>query len=122
MSRRYFDDQFKLNVLKDYYESVDSYYQIARKYESSSGNIIAWERKYTNKSVSLATDIDELEKQVFMAKSTREKPSSTHPLTEEKKLREKNARLRNSLEYSELRNETLHEVLKIGREQYNIDL
>lgn len=31
-------------------------------------------------------------------------------------------RLRKALEYSELRNEALHEVLKIGREQFGIDL
>lgn len=31
-------------------------------------------------------------------------------------------RLRKALEYSELRNEALSEVLKIGREEYGIDL
>ena len=31
-------------------------------------------------------------------------------------------RLRKALEYSELRNEALHEVLKTGREQFGIDL
>ena len=30
--------------------------------------------------------------------------------------------LRKALAYSELRNEALHEVLKIGKEQYGIDL
>ena len=38
------------------------------------------------------------------------------------KLRDENARLRKALEYSELRNEALNEVLKIGKEQYGIDL
>ena len=33
-----------------------------------------------------------------------------------------NARLRKALEYSELRNEALNEVLKIGKEKYGIDL
>ena len=31
-------------------------------------------------------------------------------------------RLRQALEYSELRNEALNEVLKIGREEYGVDL
>jgi hypothetical protein len=31
-------------------------------------------------------------------------------------------RLRKALEYSELRNEALSELLKIGREEYGIDL
>ena len=74
-----------------------------------------------NKCVPLPSDIQELEKQVFMAKRTRESISS-HALSAEEKLREENARLRKALEYSELRNEALHEVLKIGREQYGIDL
>jgi hypothetical protein len=37
-------------------------------------------------------------------------------------LREENQRLRKALEYSELRNEALNEVLKIGREKYGVDL
>ncbi len=32
------------------------------------------------------------------------------------------ARLRKALEYSELRNDALQEVLKIGREEYGLDL
>ena len=118
---RHFDDQFRLSVLKDYYESGASYYQIARKYDVATGNVIAWERKYTNKCVPLPSDIQELEKRVFMAKKVRDsKPQQV--MSEEEKLRDENARLRKALEYSELRNEALNEVLKIGKEQYGIDL
>ena len=46
---------------------------------------------------------------------------SSTPSAEERLL-EENVRLRKALEYSELRNEALNEVLKIGREQYGIDL
>ena len=118
---RHFDDQFRLSVLKDYYESGASYSQISRKYDVSSGNDIAWERKYMNKCVPLPADIQELEKQVFMAKKSKE-ARVPQVKSEEDKLREENARLRKALEYSELRNEALNEVLKIGREQYGIDL
>ena len=118
---RHFDDQFRLSVLKDYYESGASYYQIARKYDVATGNVIAWERKYMNKCVPLPSDIKELEKRVFMAKKVRDsKPQQV--MSEEEKLRDENARLRKALEYSELRNEALNEVLKIGKEQYGIDL
>ena len=118
---RHFDDQFRLSVLKDYYESGASYYQIARKYDVATGNVIAWERKYMNKCVPLPSDIKELEKRVFMAKKVRDsKPQQV--ISEEEKLRDENARLRKALEYSELRNEALNEVLKIGKEQYGIDL
>ena len=118
---RHFDDQFRLSVLKDYYESGASYSQISRKYDVSSGNVIAWERKYMSKCVPLPADIQELEKQVFMAKKSKE-ARVPQVKSEEDKLREENARLRKALEYSELRNEALNEVLKIGREQYGIDL
>ena len=118
---RHFDDQFRLSVLKDYYESGVSYSQISRKYDVSSGNVIAWERKYMNKCVPLPADIQELEKHVFMAKKSKE-ARVPQVKSEEDKLREENARLRKALEYSELRNEALNEVLKIGREQYGIDL
>ena len=118
---RHFDDQFRLSVLKDYYESGASYSQISRKYDVSSGNVIAWERKYMNKCVPLPADIQELEKQVFMAKKSKE-ARVPQVKSEEDKLREENARLRKALEYSELRNEALNEVLKIGRDQYGIDL
>ena len=118
---RHFDDQFRLSVLKDYYESGVSYSQISRKYDVSSGNVIDWERKYMNKCVPLPADIQELEKQVFMAKKSKE-ARVPQVKSEEDKLREENARLRKALEYSELRNEALNEVLKIGREQYGIDL
>lgn len=62
----------------------------------------------------------ELEKQVFMAKKAKEE--SRPQKSEEDKLRDEISRLRKALEYSELRNEALNEVLKIGKEQYGIDL
>ena len=74
-----------------------------------------------NKCVPLPADIQELEKQVFMAKKSKE-ARVPQVKSEEDKLKEENARLRKALEYSELRNEALNEVLKIGREQYGIDL
>lgn len=122
--RRQFDDQFRLSVLKDYYESGCSYSEIARKYDINSGNIIHWERKYMNKCVPLSSDIHELEQQVIMAKKTRKTNAAVcpQPLSEEERLKAENARLRKALAYSELRNEALHEVLKIGKEQYGIDL
>lgn len=73
-----------------------------------------------NKCVSLPSDILELEKQVFMAKKAKEE--SRPQMSEEDKLRDEISRLRKALEYSELRNEALNEVLKIGKEQYGIDL
>ena len=42
--------------------------------------------------------------------------------TREEELEDEISRLRKALEYSELRNEALNEVLKIGREQFGVDL
>ena len=42
--------------------------------------------------------------------------------TPEEKLQEEVINLRKALQYSELRNEALQELLKIGKEEYGIDL
>ena len=121
--RRNFDVQFKLGVLKEYYESGLTLYQIGRKYSLNISNVRVWERQFASKLLPLPSDISEIEAEVFMARVKRE--STAHesvPISEEDRLREENARLRKALEYSELRNEALNEVLEIGRKQYGIDL
>ena len=120
-SPRKFDDQFRLGVLKEFYESGRSYSAITHKYGITGGNITAWERRYMNKCVPLPSDIVELEEQVFMARKSLQERQA-RPQSEEDRLKDEIARLRKALEYSELRNEALNEVLKIGREQYGIDL
>ena len=50
------------------------------------------------------------------------KETSKVSRSREEELEDEIMRLRKALEYSELRNEALHEVLKIGREQFGIDL
>lgn len=52
-------------------------------------------------------------------KQAEEKPVAQ---TREEVLEQEIANLRKALIYSELRNEALNEVLKIGKEQYGIDL
>lgn len=44
------------------------------------------------------------------------------PPSREQEMQAEILRLRQALEYSELRNEALNEVLKIGREEYGVDL
>ena len=44
-------------------------HQISRKYDVSSGNVIAWEKKYMNKCVSLPTDIIDASKPPYKEKS-----------------------------------------------------
>ena len=113
---------FKLQLLKEYYESSSSMYGISKKYGVDDATFIRWVKLYESKSLSLPQELSELEDQVYMArkKSIAGNPSSE--MTELERLRDENLRLRKALSYSELRNEALHEVLKIGRDRYGIDL
>ena len=122
---RAFDDQFLLSVLKEYYEGSASLNSVCRKYSINTSNFRSWERKYEEKSLSLPQESSELLKRMTMAKKEHERlhPSSpSRPLSREEALEDENRRLRTALRYSELRNEALMEVLKIGREKYGVDL
>ena len=113
---------FKLQLLKEYYESGSSMYSISKKHGVDDVTFFRWVKSFESKSISLPEELSELENQVYMArkKSIAGKPSPA--MTELDRLRDENLRLRKALSYSELRNEDLHEVLKIGRERYGIDL
>lgn len=93
--------------------------RISRKYSLSSSNILLWECNFASELLPLPSDISELEAEVFMSRVRKESARRDHPslpTSEEDQLRDENARLRKALKYSELRNEALTEVLKIGRE------
>ena len=113
---------FKLQMLQEYYESGSSMYSISKKHGVDDVTFFRWVKSFESKSISLPEELSELENQVYMArkKSIAGKPSPA--MTELDRLRDENLRLRKALSYSELRNEALHEVLKIGRERYGIDL
>lgn len=121
--RRCYDEDFKLGVLKDYYEHGLSKAFACKKYGIlSMSTFVRWEKEYSleNKSLSLS------EKTIQTISEMRRKKSLEKAILSNKSkedlLEEENARLRQALEYSELRNEGLHEVLRIGREEYGIDL
>lgn len=123
--RRHFDDQFRLSVLKEFYSGDMSLNSICRKYSISLSNFHCWEKKYMEETVPLPLEITELERQVYMSRSLKKAQlckDTSSPKTREEELSEEISRLRKALEYSELRNEALSEVLKIGRERYGIDL
>lgn len=107
---------------KEYYESGSTKYSLCKKYSVDYVTFSRWERYFESKTLSLPSDLTELEHQVYMARKKSESSKATGPQTESERLREENLRLRKALAYSELRNEALHELLKIGREQYGIDL
>lgn len=109
-------------MLKEYYESGSTKYRLCKKYSVDYVTFSRWESYFESKTLSLPSDLTELEYQVYMARKKSESSKATGPQTESERLREENLRLRKALAYSELRNEALHELLKIGREQYGIDL
>ena len=122
LKRRPFSMEFKLQLLKEYYESGSSMYSISKKHGVDDVTFFRWVKSFESKSISLPEELSELENQVYMArkKSIAGKPSPA--MTELDRLRDENLRLRKALSYSELRNEALHEVLRIGRDRYGIDL
>ena len=122
VKRHQFSMDCKLQLLKEYYESGCSKYTISKKYGLEYTTFLHWVKSFESKSLSLPDELIELENQLYMArkKSIAGKPSPA--MTELDRLRDENLRLRKALSYSELRNEALHEVLKIGRERYGIDL
>lgn len=122
LKRQQFSMDFKLQLLKEYYESGSSKNSISKKYGIDHVTFLHWVQSFESKSLSLPQELSELENQVYMArkKSIAGNPSSE--MTELERLRDENLRLRKALSYSELRNEALHEVLKIGHDRYGIDL
>ena len=122
VKRQQFSMDFKLQLLKEYYESGCSMYKISKKHGVDDVTFLRWVKSFESKSLSLPEELSELENQIYMVrkKSIDGKPSPE--MTELERLRDENLRLRKALSYSELRNEALHEVLKIGRERYGIDL
>lgn len=122
-SKAYFSEDFKLSVLKDMYENNLSVYSTAKKYGfKASSCIFAWSKKYPvdSKLLSLSDEIIIRVQSMQKKRKTFVKP--TAPSTREEQLAQEVSNLRKALAYSELRNEALNEVLKIGREQYGIDL
>ena len=120
--RQQFSMDFKLQLLKEYYESGGSMYSISKKHGVDDATFIRWVKLYESQSLSLPEELSELENQVYMARKQSMTRQPSAEMTELEKLRDENLRLRKALSYSELRNEALHEVLKIGRDRYGIDL
>lgn len=119
ISHRKFSIEFKLSVLSDYFQSNQSEGSICKKYQLSKGTILRWEKEYVlaEKALPLSSELLRKLEQMRTFKET-----SKVSRSREEELEDEIMRLRKALEYSELRNEALHEVLKIGREQFGIDL
>ena len=122
LKRQQFSMDFKLQLLKEYYESGSSMYGISKKHGVNSVTFLRWVKSIDSQSLSLPEELIELENQIYMKRKKPIERNTSPEMTELERLRDENLRLRKALSYSELRNEALHEVLKIGRDRYGIDL
>ena len=122
-SKVYYTEEFKLSVLKDKYENNLSIGYAAKKYGiKSSSCICVWEKKYAVDSKLLSLSEEVITRVKAMQKKREEMFKHKTPQTREEQLAQEVETLRKALASSELRNEALHEVLKIGKEKYGIDL
>lgn len=122
-SKVHYTEEFKLSVLKDMYENGMSQGATARKYGiKSSSCVCMWEKRYPVDSKLLSLPNKVITKVKAMQKERKLIAMRKAPQTREEQLVHEVEILRKALAYSELRNEALHEVLEIGREQYGIDL
>ena len=122
LKRQRYSMDFKFQLLKEYYESGSSAYSLSKKHGVDDATFLRWIKSFESKALSLPEELNEIENQVYMARKKSQTGQPSLETTELDRLRDENLRLRKALSYSELRNEALQEVLKIGREQYGIDL
>lgn len=118
--RRHYDQSFKLEVIKDYYESGCTVYSLSLKYGIEQSVLHSWIKKFASEELSLPSESNIILEMAY--KSSSSKSICEESKSVEDELREEISRLRQALKYSELRNEALHEVLKLGKEKYGVDL
>ena len=62
--RKNYSMEFKLRMLKEYYESGSTKYSLCKKYSVDYVTFSRWERYFESKTLSLPSDLTELEHQV----------------------------------------------------------
>lgn len=115
-----YDVSFKFQVLSAYYSSGESIGFISKKFSISSATLFRWNKEFESGSKSLSLSEELFNKLSEMRNKRQEEESKI--LESNEALQAEIVRLRKALVYSELRNDALQEVLKIGRDEYGIDL
>ena len=113
---------FVLSMLQEYYKGEKSQNALCKERGIDITTFLRWRRRYEGKGIPLPCGISALESQVYKMAQKRHEEDIPSPKTEEDRLREENERLRKAMSYSELRNEALSELIKIGKERYGLDL
>lgn len=114
---------FKIKVLKDMYENNLSHNFTVKKYSLSHQSVLKyWMRQYPLDSKSLSLSQKVIDKVKAMEEKKRKAEPEVAPKSELDKAHEEIENLRKALQYSELRNEALMEVINIGKKEYGLDL
>jgi transposase-like protein len=126
---RQFSDDFKLSVLKDYYESGKSQYFILKKYKLSKGCLQNWQRQYPLSEISVSLSRETVNRLESMSKKESVNPVSgsleariAELESENRRLKERTRGLQAALEYSELRVEAFSRAIKYYDEQEGVDI
>lgn len=126
---RRFSEDFKLSVLKDYYESGKSQYFISKKYKLSKSGLKNWLRQYPLSELSLSLSPSTVNRLESMAKKESEKPVAgslearlAELEAENQHLKGRISGLQAALEYSELRVEAFSRAIKYYDEQEGVDI
>ena len=119
--REIFSIDFKLKILEDMYEHGLTTFGVAKKFGLKHPTVISWHNQYILSEKSLSLSQETMQKVMDMRKKHELRKAALEKSPEEK-LKEENENLRKALQYSELRNEALQELLKIGKEEFGIDL
>ena len=77
--RKNYSMEFKLRMLKEYYESGSTKYRLCKKYSVDYVTFSRWEGYFESKTLSLPSDLTELEHQVYMARKKSESSKATGP-------------------------------------------
>ena len=96
--------------------------ELEKKYGLHCGTMHRWEKAFVLSEKDLSLSDELLIRLSKMRQKKSPKPEKACPPSREQEMQAEILRLRQALEYSELRNEALNEVLKIGREEYGVDL
>ncbi len=115
-----YGSSFKFEVLSSYYANGESLSVTSDRYCISKTSLYRWKNRFENSPESLSLSEELLTKLTSMRKRRTEEDLKA--LESSASLKAEITRLRKALEYSELRNEALSELLKIGCEEYGIDL
>lgn len=120
--RRHFSEDFKLSVLKEYYESGKSQYFIQKKYKLCKSSLQNWQRQYPLSEICLSLPPETLKRMESMAKKEIESPVAGSLEARVAELESENQRLKAALEYSELRVEAFSRAIKYYDEQEGVDI